>query len=132
MNFTFIWVLLMMPLSRKIKKENLSFVDSILYILALCFTKIKISFSNIWLFLCLIPHFLSSLKIRVSHLFKSSHFTGGVGSSVSEKCTAHVRGKATRGLTERMLQGLKQNKYSRGQAMLGFWSLGPAGVEKPH
>lgn len=95
----------MMLLSRKIKKENLSFVDSVLYILALCFMKIKIPFSNTWLFLHLISHFLSSLRIRISHLFKSSHFTGGVGSSASEKCTAHVRGKATSGLTERLLQG---------------------------
>lgn len=95
----------MMLLNRKIKKENLSFVDSILYILALCFMKIKIPSSNIWLFLHLISHFLSSLRIRISHVFKSSHFFGGVGSSPSEKCAAHVKGKATRGLTERLLQG---------------------------
>lgn len=95
---------MMLP-NRKIKKENLSFVDSILYILALCFMKIKSPSSNIWLFLHLISHFLSSFRIRISHLFKSSHVTGGVGSSASEKRAAHVKGKATRGLTGRPFQG---------------------------
>lgn len=55
----------------------------------------------------------------------------GLQQVLAEKWTAHVKGRATTGCTERLLWGWKQNKYSRGWAE-GSWSSSSAKVVRAH
>lgn len=63
--------------------------------------------------------FLLIVKKRAVQTGSPQKTVWGLQQVLAEKWNAHIKGRATRGLTERLLGGVKQNEYSRGQAVLG-------------